>query len=102
MILNRSVRPVILRALCAWAPTPHYVAELNKLQGRMVSHLTKLFMYLLETWRAFRSRAARSVSSAVEASAGGWWGRSWMTQAISVKHQTLLIRAERFHDSAAA
>ena len=65
LILNRSVRPFILRALSAWAPTPHYVDELNKLQRRMVSKLTNLFIYPLETWRAFRSRAASSVTQAI-------------------------------------
>ena len=82
-ILNRAVKPIILRALSAWAPTPHYVAELNKLQRRMVAKLTNLFMYPLETWRSFWSRAAKSVTRVIEGSAGGWWARSWITQAIS-------------------
>ena len=82
-LLSRTVKAVALRALSAWAPTPHYVDQLNKLQRKMASKVLNLFRYPGLEWRAFRSWESRVASRHVEEVAGGWWAQEWMSRSLA-------------------
>ena len=82
-LLDRAVRPIALRALSAWAPTPHYVDQLNKLQRRMAARVLNIFRYPLEEWRSFRGRESRMAARQIEGTGSGWWARAWMRHSLS-------------------
>ena len=82
-LLDRAVRPIALRALSAWAPTPHYVEQVNKLQRRMAARALNVFRYPQEEWRNFRGRESRVAAREIEGTTGGWWARAWMRHSLS-------------------
>ena len=55
-LLDRALRPIAVRALSAWAPTPHYVEQMNKLQRRMAARALNVLRHPLEDWRQLRCR----------------------------------------------
>ena len=81
VLLDRVVRSLLSYKLHIHGPTPHYFAQLQKLQRHMVSRACGNFCRATEDWKSFCSRVPRRAKSLVGTTISDW-AQAWVKGAL--------------------
>ena len=81
VLLDRVIRPLLAYKLRIHGPSPHYHAQLQKLQRHMVSRTCGNFRLATEDWKTFASRVCRHAKSLVGTKISDW-AQDWVKGAL--------------------